>query len=229
MQISKISLKRVKDKGPTGTLMIRVAMAVNDILAADHLRVFAKELDNKHAELQAGLIRYSIRMQIAHLREAIWLVEEVDKDPYLTQYKKKLSAEAQAAHSVIRELNLNGLDQSKFKTIYKRSRDSLTFHYKRAAADSIVKNAIENLVSKHSNPLGSVIAGEQDEAWFELADKVVNAAMCWDIWEVDHNLSNQQQRVAIDKELDWCFERSQAFLKFAFELSYFFFRDCSAI
>jgi hypothetical protein len=78
-------------RGSGASILIKLMMAVNDLaLADDALGSWNKEQPDLRKNRQAGARMYFVRLQMAHLVEAMTAVEEFKKDPSLMNALSKM-------------------------------------------------------------------------------------------------------------------------------------------
>jgi hypothetical protein len=221
-----ISLEKVQAKGKDGILILQIAVAVNDIMDANRLLTMSKEL--KDRDMGKGIGMYSIKLQIAHLREASSLIDAVAKSPSLLKYVVRMSQERQAQFDLLKNMLPNNKDEGKFSKVIRSPRNQIVFHYG-PKNSHLFEDALAKILKRNNRTIGKVTGGDEHTARFQIADKVIDAAMCWEMWGIDHSLDDNTQKGEIDTILDWAHERSIAFLEFGFDLCNQYFTECAAI
>jgi hypothetical protein len=78
------TFSRLSNKGALGTVLVRLMMFVNDLsLCNDALEQWHKYEDEPHKKRAAGAKMYFVRLMIAHIYEALKVVDKINADPEL--------------------------------------------------------------------------------------------------------------------------------------------------
>lgn len=232
--VFRIDLRKVKQT-KDGILMLRLAMAVNDIAACNTFQKIAKQA-KLDPEVRDGLAMHAVRLQIGHLSAGLDLLKEDNNWQCIEKYIPRLSAEGQGAFELVKQalFDENGQqpvnDKGKFvftedfTNRIKTVRDKVTFHYDKKQA----QDALCALVGNRPTKVKKIIIGNDlHSSRLLLADALVDREVCQIIWGVDME-DKENLRSHVDDILDWCQKRSQAFHNFGFELCLkFFSEECS--
>ena len=146
-------------------------MAANDIeLANWTLVTWHEEQPGMRRHMQQGAIQYFVRLQCAHLREAINLVSELRKQPDLMDRLSRCTPEARRAFTNLLDCLRDGRNYQKYETLIGRIRNKTAFHYDPAQ----VTKALERLAEGNSFTAKVTLGMDLFLERFNLADTVMD-------------------------------------------------------
>lgn len=209
-----VNFSKLAIQGEIGTLVVRVALAANDIATANSAMKYFRELQSPAMQhIKQGALLYFCRLQCGHLNEGMETIEGVRKTPQLQLFVGKCSGGAQQAY---RELCacLNGESNHKeFKSRIGWVRNRVAFHYD----PNDVRWAIEDRAnpSTPSKQISSMTTGEDIHSTrFEFGDALLDSIVCRKFWEIPSSTDVQAEA---DRIGEWCFTKCVEYLKFAEE------------
>jgi hypothetical protein len=168
----------IASKGELGSVLIRLMMVINDMsLAMDAQRRWAEDPIEERKHRVRGAKIYFVRLQIAHIYEAMKIVEEIRKSPTLIKAVDRSGRRTRKAFDAL----VGYMGSSQYKDIMGRMRNKLTFHYD----PKIAENALASLVAKYPDTTGSMSLGDEPHNWyFEPGDMVGDRAAVREIFKV---------------------------------------------
>jgi hypothetical protein len=124
--------------------------------------------------LQIGALQYFVRLMVAHLHEALPLIEQFEDFQELKDILTRCSKEAQAGFGAMRDCLRGGKDHVIFATTAARLRNKLSFHYD----SQHVRTAINRLANDRVQPPALItIGGDYYLSRFNLADRVADSIL----------------------------------------------------
>ncbi len=198
------SAKLVAD-GEIASVVLQLMMAMNDIgIANDALQEWDQTQDPKKKVRQDGGKLYFGRMQMAHIYEALLIIDEITKTKSLMEAVGRCDKRTQVSFNVVAAFLLT--DDYK---ILLRIRNNAAFHYDRKLA----LRALEQIVDKYPTDISAMSLGDETLDWyFELGDKVVDRLVVREIFKVPEDAN---MREAINAVLDRLHVMAGAFSGFA--------------
>ncbi|MEW6131275.1 MAG: hypothetical protein AB1757_29870 [Acidobacteriota bacterium] len=239
INISLIDFKRIQRAGPEAILMLRFAIAVNDLISGNYFLRTAKDLkaNPKMREMGRGLSQFAIKIQIGHLCEALLLIRNsndkveptLDTLPKLKRQIRSLSPRAQQSYRLLRRSLPGGRDHNKFKTYVENFRNQVSFHYDagyrgrgKLRDAPVAKDALDRL-AEESTPGRMVLGQDINTCRFSFADDVMDTAVCRLIWGIDKKIAGEDLQKAADKIAEWINIRAKSFVIFGGELCQHYF------
>jgi hypothetical protein len=171
------TFKHLAGKGKLGTVLVRLMMFVNDLgLCNDALEQWHKYEDEPHKKRSAGAKMYFVRLMIAHIFEALKIVNKINGDPDLKYTVGQCDRKTQELFKKV--VAIVGTDQA--KTMGK-VRNDITFHYIHDKVDT----ALASLAKRFPDVSRPISIGERTIDWYyEPSDRVIDNAVLKEIFEV---------------------------------------------
>ncbi len=176
-KVRMTTFKHLADKGELGVVMVRLMMFVNDLtLCNDAMEQWHKYEDPPHKSRESGAKMYFVRLMIAHMFEALKVVNKINTTPELKEAVERCEKTTQDAFA--RAVKIIGTTDYK---LMKKVRDSITFHY----LHDNVESALTLLADKHPNDPRPITIGTRAIDWhYEPCDRIIDNAVLREIFEV---------------------------------------------
>ena len=144
----------------------------------------------------------------------------------LNKYIAALSMESQQDYQKVRALIDDPEECKKFDQYVKNFRNQIAFHYdtgyihKKVSRLPVTTEALRRL-AKSGKP-GKWIrqergseTSERDTRRFEFADKVMDTAICREVWNIGDEYTGNGLQIEADKIIIWIYGYSRVFVRFA--------------
>lgn len=210
----KVDWERLQKSSESG-LMLRVALAVNDIGSANYLLLHAISNDFKGPdEMSNGLLLYGIRLRCGHLHEVAQLIGKIQNTQSLERFIEDMSSDVQEKYLQLQRIQKGGDDFETYERHISTVRDKLIFHYDKGEICLALGQTIHN----NGESYGSV-ATEEDDTYtrFILADTIMRRELCSVVWGVENTTSEEIDSLLI-RTLDLTHAWVHAFHVFGTEL-----------
>jgi hypothetical protein len=185
--------------------VLRLMMAMNDIgVANDALQEWDTTENPKKKIRKEGGKLYFGRMQMAHVHEALLIVQEMENTPSLNRLVERCDLKTRQSFATV----VAFLGSKDFK-ILGDIRNRAAFHYDR----QLPLRALNQIVKKYPNDVSPYSLGHETLDWyFELGDKVADRLVVREIFGVPEAAD---MRAALDEILGRLHEMAVAFSDFA--------------
>lgn len=209
-----IDLQTFSDRGKSGTTVVKLMMACNDLsLANQALSEWKKEQPKNKKSRQVGAGMYFVRTQLAHLHEGLKIIDAIRKDPALLIFVKQCDTQTQESFHTLQQFLPGGPMHKEFEQLVGRVRHNLTFHYDESG--KLIEIAISDRASRAEARMSSITRGDTGHSWhFKLADDVVDSIVVRQIWAIP---KNADVRAEADKIADRVHQIFLWFVDFAGE------------
>jgi hypothetical protein len=192
-------------KSNFGSVLLRLMMAVNDLgLVNNALYEWNTSTEKRKIVRRAGGRMYFVRVQMAHLFEALGIIKEIRDTPALMAEVERCSKKTQDSFVKVKAF-VDTQDYGLLAEI----RNSVTFHYdaKRSA------RAVAEIAEKFPEDRSAFTLGHEPLDWyFELADKVQEKMVVRYIFKVPEGAEIVKESDAIGNQV---FDMAEAFADFA--------------
>jgi hypothetical protein len=187
------------------SVVLRLMMALNDLgLANDALQEWDTTQDPKKKVRQDGGKLYFGRMQMAHIYEALLVIEETTKSSTLMRAVECCDAKTRESFEQVTAF----LSTGDYKILC-RIRNNASFHYN----GKLAVRALRQIVKRRPQDVSPCsLGGEPLDWYFELGDKVIDRFLVREIFEVK---GNADMRAAINEVLARLHVMAVAFSDFA--------------
>ena len=175
-----------------------LTMACNDIAVANSaMGRLTKKTPRMLEHVKRGIKLYFIRMQSAHLNEALLAIEKVRKTPQLRTIVSQCNPKARDAFDSLCACLSGGVEHSKFEKYIMLVRHRVAFHYD----PKDLLWAIKDRSSRNDAKISSLTAGENIHSYrFEFADDLIDTIVVRRIWKIPRNANVRKE---VDKIADW--------------------------
>jgi hypothetical protein len=209
----QVDFRTLTSRGPSASTIIRLMMACNDLsLANQALTEWKQEQRGERKSRQQGAGLYFVRMQMAHLHEGMKVIQDIKKDPILMALVQRCDSRTRESFGELEKYLRGGIHRKEFESLIGNIRNNLTFHYDEQGKR--IPKSLSSLASK-ADHFGSVTRGNTAHVWyFQAADRVVNNAICFQIWEIPEG---SDVTAEADKKAMRCHEIFLTFVDFAGE------------
>jgi hypothetical protein len=193
-------------------VVVRLMMALNDIaMANEGLGEWTVTQEPRKLARQNGGRLYYGRMLMAHVYEALSIIEDVQKSPRLSALVQACDPQTISSFDAVATF-LTTDDYGKLR----RLRNKVSFHYDRELA----LEAVKKIAKKFPSHLSPYSLGHDPLDWyFELGDLALDRIVVRDIFEApepeDGDLRDADLRAAIDPILTRMYVMANAFRDFA--------------
>jgi hypothetical protein len=200
-------MAKLEALGPLGVIIIRLMMSISDLtLASQALGVWNEEERPARERQKGAARRYFVRLQVAHLYEALKIVDDIKKG-----YKVAVDkCDKQTRESFSRVAAY--LDTPEYEAIAGAVRNNVVFHY--GSSGKLIARALKDITTKHPDKKVWVEIGRELRHYnYEPATWVVDHIMLRQIFKVAANVVDVSE--AADQVLMRVFEMQDAFSDFA--------------
>ncbi len=210
-----IDLQRLRSTGDSALIIIKLMMALNDLMLANQcVKEFKKEKSPIRKHVQKGASMYFVRLQIGHLREALKIVQEIKNNNILNDLMERCSQDAKDAFHRLADCLKGGTEHGKFEQYVSRIRHSTVFHYDNGKLiDKVLKEGKRSKIT-----FGDDITLSR----FDLADEIISGIVCKQICGVN-------SQTEIDDIMCWGFDIAKSLIDFSGEFIYKFIQEHAAI
>lgn len=165
-------------------------MFINDLsVCNDALEQWQKYEDEPHKKRAVGAKMYFVRLMIAHIYEALKVVNKINGDTELRNAVGQCDQKTQDLFKKV--VAIVGTEQAKRM---KKVRDDITFHY----LHDKVEPALASLAKKFPNEDRPISIGQRGIEWYcEPSDRIIDNAVLREIFEVpeDADLGAEIEKV----------------------------------
>jgi hypothetical protein len=196
---------RLAGTGQLAPTLVRLMMACNDLtLANDSLEAWHRDQTANREQRQVGAKMYFVRLQMAHLFEALSIIEHIRGAPKLSE--AVAACDERTRQSFEKVSAFIGTDDYRRMA---RIRHNITFHYD----DGAVEKALEAAAKAHPGyPLAMQMGRETIDWFFEPGDRIIDRIVVRDIFGV---APDADVRIEVDKIIGRLQEIGEAFADFA--------------
>jgi hypothetical protein len=164
-------------------------------LAMDAQRRWTEDPIKQRKHRERGARIYFLRLQLAHIYEAMKIIEEIRRTPSLMIAVDRSGGRTRKAFDAL----VAFMAGPQYRDIMGRMRNKLTFHYDK----TIVESALASLVAKHPDASGTMSLGDEPHNWyFEPGDMVGERAAVREIFKVPEGADVVAEADKIVIELD---------------------------
>lgn len=193
-----IDYQRLEARGKSSVLIIKLMMACNDMQLANEAASDWKEDQPRNKKYrQAGARMYFTRLQMAHLHEALKIVEEIRKDVWLMALLSTCDNQTQASFRKLEACLKGGTNRNLVEKIIGRIRSNLTFHYDETGKQ--IERAISEIAATPGGHHAQVTRGSTAYLWyFKAGDEIMDKIVVRHIWNIprDKNLREETDAIA---------------------------------
>jgi hypothetical protein len=176
-KVRMTTFKHLADKGDLGVVLVRLMMFINDLtLCNDSMEQWHKFKDAAHRSRESGAKMYFSRLMIAHMFEALKVINKINTTPDLKKAVEQCETTTQDAFTNVAKV----IGTNDYK-LMKQVRDSITFHY----LHDNVESALATLAKTHPNDPRPISIGTRTIDWhYEPSDRIIDNAVLREIFKV---------------------------------------------
>jgi hypothetical protein len=170
-----INFRQLASKGPLATTIIRLMMACNDLGLADHSLAQWHQPAETRQRRRVGAKMYFLRLEIAHMYEALSIIQEIQANPALRQAVAVSDWRTKKSFNQIRRF----IGSNDWKRML-RIRNNITFHY----GDKATEKAFARSAAGHPDRYWQISGEEPIDWFFEPADRIIDRIVVTDIFGI---------------------------------------------
>lgn len=210
-----INLQRLQAGGSSSLTVIRLMMACNDILLANHCLSLFKNQSGIREHVHRGARMYFVRLQCGHLNEALKIVQEIKADSILMNLLDQCSQGTKDSFNTLVKCLRGGSDHKSFEEYVGRIRHSTVFHYDNK---KLVERALSDRAGRKEASLSKITFGDHISlSRFDLADDIVDSIVCRQICKIPRSADLRQE---IDRIMVWTSDLAKSLVEFSDEFIY---------
>lgn len=216
-----VSFQKLQARGQSAVTVVKLMMACNDLsLTNQALDEWKKEQPNRRKSRQTGARLYFVRAPLAHLYEALKVIQAIQQDSTLSDLVGRCDNKTQESFKALQQFLPGGSKRDEFERLVGRIRNNLTFHYDESGR--LIERAISDRASRPDRIVSSVTRGNTAYLWhFKVADELVDTIVVRQIWNIP---KSADLRVEADATVDFAY---QLFLRFVDFSGEFIWRFCA--
>jgi hypothetical protein len=217
-----INCKTLLARGESAITVIKLMMACTDLsLANEALYEWKKEKPRIKKDRQNAAGMYFVRLQIAHLFEALKIIELIRNTSVLLDLVKRCDARTQESFKNLEHYLPGGSKRTEINRIITKVRNNITFHYDETG--KIIKTALSDMAEKSDGQISSLTRGNTAYLWnFKIADNLVDSIMVHQIWKISNTVDLQFEA---DKIVDNLHQIFLLFMDFSGEFIWKYFEN----
>ena len=183
-----ISFRSFASKGPLGVTVAKMMIAWNDMsLANESLQLWKSRGNEVEPDRSRGAGLYFTRIQIAHLFEAIAIIEGIVADESLRTLVDQCDCRTKKSFEKLSEYIPRGAKRADLVNMVEKVRHGVVFHYN---SDKLISRAIDENSDKERE--ASIRRGSEAFLWhFAAGDAVVHDMVVRQIWKLPNDASQE--------------------------------------
>jgi hypothetical protein len=208
---------RLRAKGPDAAIVIKLMMACNDMsLANQALDDWKRPQARDRIDTQLAACMYFVRVELAHLYEALKIIQEVQVSPGLSALVQQCDIRTRESFSELLNHVHGGCKHKRLQQLVGQLRHNLTFHYHQC--DKLILSAIDDRASRPEANHAWITRASTAHRWrFSLADDVIDSVVVRQLWAIPRDAD---LRVESDKIADEVHAVMLRYLDFAGEFAW---------
>ena len=193
-----VDFRRLLLRGDSAALPLKLMVACNDMqLANEALGVWKKPQPPSKAGRAEGARAYFVRLQAAHLCEALGIIEDILKSDELMEFIEGCDQQTRDSLDALRPYLRGGEKHQWFINNVVLLRNNLTFHYDSSGKRTM--RALAHRASSEASRFSTITRGSTAFLWhFRPADDIVDSIFVRQIWNVP---DDADIRSAVDEVL----------------------------
>lgn len=186
-------------RGASAIVVVKLMMACNDLsLTNQALSEWKADQPSNKKQRQAGAGMYFVRTELAHLYEALDIIDEIRNDAVLSALITQCDHQTQQSFRELAQFARNGPKREELMHLIGKIRHNLTFHYNQSG--TLIERAIADRADRADARMSSVTRGDTAYLWhFKIADDIVDSIVVRQIWAVPQDAD---VRTEVDKIAD---------------------------
>jgi hypothetical protein len=191
-QTKYVSLKLVGSR-PDASIVVRLMMACNDLILANQCQGRYKgELRPTEKHLAQGAGMYFVRLQMAHLTEAMKILEQLKSASSFKTTISSCHSTARDAYKRLQAFLKPGPEKTWFNENIAVARNNLAFHYHESG--KWIDWALTDRASRPDGDRSSITRADAGHLWrFHIADDILDSIMCRKIWKIARSADVRQE------------------------------------
>lgn len=205
-----VDLGKIQRLGDEGALVLQLMMACNDLAAANQaLGRCREDTSERTRSVRRGTSLYFVRLQLAHLKEALDIIHEIHDCPNLREIVDDCPRPIPEYFVKLLTFAKGGTREREFVKYVALVRHKITFHY-----DHRIIQAALNHRSRRRGHIAHfmTIADDARLFRFEIADDLVDTLITHTLWKV---APSAQTSVDADQIAELCFGIFTTLMDFA--------------
>jgi hypothetical protein len=204
-----IDLRKLYAHDEESVIVLRLMMACNDLATANEaLGRWQRESDDRKQYIRHGALMYFIRLQMAHLNEALSVIPDLRANTILLGLVAECPSSTAELFNFLCDHVVGGKRRKEFDKYLVRVRHQITFHYDQG----IIRRALKDRTRRRGDDAHwMTLADDVSRVRFQVADDLINTLVSHHIWQIDPNSGVQDEANRI---LDFGFRIFKAFLDF---------------
>jgi len=205
-----VNIRKLHRQGDEGVIVLRLMMACNDLTTANQaLGACLEDNCEKTDYIRRGAAMYFVRLQMAHLHEALKIVSEIRGYQSLLSLINDCPKGTSDRFAQLLCFADGGTHRSDFHKYVELVRHKVTFHYD--------KRTIQAALSDRARRRGDAVhlmtvADDIRQVRFQVADDLINTLVCHHVWGIAPGTDTQ---IEADRIADFGFRIYKIFLQFA--------------
>ena len=205
-----VNIRKLDRQGSEGVVVVRLMMACNDLTTAN--QALGACLENKGGRvdyIRRGGAMYFVRLQIAHLHEALKIVSQIRRYPRLLSLINDCPGETSDHFAQLLSFADGGAHQGDFRKYVELVRHKVTFHYD----ERKIQAALSDRARRRGDAAHFMtLSDDVRRVRFQVADDVVNTLVCHHVWGI---APGAEAQIEADRIADLGFRIYKIFLEFA--------------
>jgi hypothetical protein len=205
-----VNIRKLDRQGGVGLIVLRLMMACNDLTTANQaLGACLEDKCEKTACIRRGATMYFVRLQMAHLHEALKIVAEIRGYQSLLGLIDDCPGGTSDRFAQLLSFADGGALRGDFKKYVKLVRDKVTFHYDREKIQAALSDRARR---RGDAPHLMTVADDIRRARFQVADDAVDTLVCHHVWGI---APGADTHIEADRIANFGFRIYKIFLEFA--------------
>lgn len=206
-----VNLDTLRMRGASATTVVKLMMACNDLsLANQALADWSGAQAKDRRDSEVGARMYFVRVQLAHLFEAMKIIEEIKANPELMKLVSRCDTATQQSFHELESFLPGQANRPAFERLVGQVRHNLTFHYHQCS--TLISRAIEDRAARPEARLSSITRGDTAFLWhFKIADDIVDSIVVRQIWSIPRTADLRTEADAIAERVHQIFLRFMDF------------------
>jgi len=197
-QTIPVNFDSQKFRGPDAELIVKLMMACNDLTVANQaLGDWTAEDRRERLSRRDGARMYFLRAQIAHLYEALKIIDQIRLSQTLSPFIEACDSTTRAAFQTLLQYTDGGSLRKHFERIAGRVRSNLVFHYNEDG--KLIERAIIDRAGREEAQSSLITRGTNAHLWyFKAADALLDSIVVRQIWKIPRpaDLRTEADKVA---------------------------------
>ena len=205
-----VNIRKLDRQGDEGVIVLRLMMTCNELTTANQaLGACREDKCEKTDYIRRGAALYFVRLQMAHLHEALKIVSEIRGCQSLMSLINDCPGGTADRFAQLLCFADGGAHQGDFRKYVELVRHKVAFHYDKRK----IQAALSDRARRRGDAVHFVtVADEIRRVRFQVADDIVNTLVCHHVWGIAPSTDIQ---IEADRIADFGFRIFKIFLEFA--------------